>query len=67
MARSEKLTDERLAQELEQLEREYRMSSADFFERYQAGVMGDSKPILRWAWLYSVALRKKSGASVLGV
>ena len=58
MARRVELTPERLAEELSRLESEYGMPSDVFFERYQAGGMGDSKDVVRWAWLCSVAARK---------
>lgn len=57
MTRTVKLTSETLSDELLKLEREYGMPSATFFERYQAGEMGDSKAMMRWAWLCSVAVR----------
>ena len=57
MARAESLTPERLRAELARLEAQHGMSSAEFFERYQAGTMGDSKAVVRWAWLCSVAVR----------
>ena len=57
MARTETLTPERLRAELVRLETEHGMSTAEFFERYQAGEMGDSKAVMRWAWLCSVAVR----------
>ena len=57
MARTEILTPERLRAELARLEAGHGLSSAEFFERYQAGEMGDSKAIIRWAWLCSVAVR----------
>lgn len=57
MARMESLTPERLREELAQLEFEHGMSSAEFVERYAAGEMGDSKAIMRWAWLCAVAAR----------
>ena len=57
MARTETLTPERLRAELVRLEAKYGMTSAEFFERYQAGEMGDSKAVMRWAWLFAVAAR----------
>ena len=64
MVRSEVLTDEKLDRELQRLEAEYGMSSSEFFERYQAGQMEHSNAILRWAWLYSIALRKRACSKV---
>ena len=57
MARTEVLTPERLRAELARLEAQHGMSSAEFFERSQAGDMGDSKGVMRWAWLCAVAAR----------
>ena len=57
MARTELLTPDRLRAELGRLETEHGMSSAEFFERYQAGTMGDSKAVMRWSWLCSIAAR----------
>lgn len=51
---------EQLAQELELLEREHRMPSWEFFERYQAGNLPESSEYVRWAWLCSMALRRGS-------
>jgi len=58
MATVVRLTSRELTNEMEKLERQYRMSSLDFFEKYQAGEMGDEQALLRWAWLCSVALRR---------
>jgi len=58
MARIIKLTPEQLAQELAKLEQEHGMTSLEFFERYQAGEMGDSETYMHWAWLCGVALRR---------
>jgi hypothetical protein len=57
MARTVRLSGKRLSEELERLEREHHMPSSAFLEKYQAGEMGDSKDMVRWAWLCSVALR----------
>ena len=60
MAKTIRLTPERLAEELATCEREHGMSSYEFFEHYQAGELselGESEAGMRWAWLCSVALR----------
>jgi hypothetical protein len=62
VANTVKLTPAQLAAELLKLEREHGMSSVVFFEKYQAGEMGDSKDVMRWAWLWSVALRTRTTA-----
>lgn len=62
MAKTIKLTPEKLAEELAMYEREHDLSSAEFFERYQAGEVDHSNAMMRWAWLCSVAVR--SGALI---
>ncbi len=57
MASTTRLTPESLQQELVTFEEHYRLTSAEFLERYQAGKMGDSRDVMRWAWLCSVALK----------
>ena len=59
MAKRVELTPEQLVEELSRLESEYGMPSDVFFERYQAGGMGDSKDVMRWAWLCSVTARNR--------
>jgi predicted NBD/HSP70 family sugar kinase len=61
-AKDVRLTAERLADELARYEREHSLSSAEFFERYQAGDIDHSNAMTRWAWLCSVAVR--SGVSL---
>ena len=58
MARIVKVTPHYLAEELARYEREFGMSSAEFWVTYQAGEMGDSEPAMHWAYLCSVALRR---------
>jgi hypothetical protein len=58
MAKIVKLTPEVLERRLRDYETQYAMSSIDFLDRYQAGEMGDSEPVLEWAYLCSVALRR---------
>jgi len=48
-----------LAQELYELEQEFGMNSADFYERYQHGEMGDSQEVMHWAMLYQSFLERK--------
>ena len=58
MARVVKLTPEILDRRLREYEQQYAMSSADFLDRYQAGELGDAEPMMDWAYLCSVALRR---------
>ncbi len=58
MARIVKLTPRYLSTQLERYEQEFGMSSAEFLAKYQAGAMGDSEPVMHWAYLCSVALRR---------
>jgi hypothetical protein len=51
------LTPERLAEELATLERAHSMSSAEFYDRYREGLMGDSEEVMYWAGLCSMAAR----------
>jgi len=50
------MTDELLATELQKYEQKYSMSSAEFFEKYQRGEMGDSEEVMRWAAYYQMSL-----------
>lgn len=58
MAKIVKLTPELLERRLHDFEQQYAMSSVEFLDRYQAGEMGDSEPVMEWAYLCSVALRR---------
>jgi hypothetical protein len=58
MAKIVKLTPELLDRRLRAYEQQYAMSSSDFLDRYQADELGDSEPIMEWAYLGSVALRR---------
>ena len=40
-------------------ERQYDMSSADFYERYQRGDMGDTADVIEWAGDYQHFLQLK--------
>ena len=57
MAKTTRLTPELLQDELARYEGRYKMPSLDFLDKYQSGQMGDSREVMRWAWLCSVALR----------
>jgi len=57
MATTTRLTPESLKHELSRLEGKHEMSSMNFLEQFQAGKMGDSREMMHWAWLCSVALR----------
>jgi len=49
----------RLERELASLEATYGRSSADFFERYQAGEVGDDLAYVTWAGRYRLYLNLK--------
>ncbi|HMT21498.1 MAG TPA: hypothetical protein PKE20_09695 [Promineifilum sp.] len=49
----------RLERELASLEMTYSRSSADFFERYQAGELGDDFAYITWAGRYRLYLNLK--------
>jgi len=49
-----------LAEQLREYERRYAMSSADFYEKYQRGEMGDEREIMHWAMLYGAFIEHKS-------
>jgi hypothetical protein len=57
MAATTRLTVESLKQQLSAYEARYGLSSTTFFERYQAGTMGDARDVMHWAWLCSTALK----------
>jgi hypothetical protein len=48
-----------LTRELCELEREFGMKSADFYEKYQRGEMGDSDRVMHWAIVYHSFLEHK--------
>jgi len=55
-ARVRRMTDELLATELHKYEKKYKMSSKEFFEKYQRGEMGDSEDAVAWAAYYQMSL-----------
>jgi hypothetical protein len=57
MASTTRLTPETLKEQLSAYEDSYKMTSADFLAKYHAGKMGDSRDVMRWAWLCSVAVK----------
>lgn len=48
-----------LSHELYELEQRYGMSSAEFYEKYRKGELGDNEDIMHWAIVYSSFLRRK--------
>ena len=48
-----------LSRALYELEREFGMKSADFYEKYKRGEMGDSEKAMHWAMLYHSFLERK--------
>ena len=48
-----------LSLELYELEREFGVKSAKFYEKYQHGEMGDDGKVMRWAMLYHSFLERK--------
>ena len=48
-----------LWRELYELEQRYGMSSAEFYEKYQKGELGDDGDIMHWAIVYDSFLRRK--------
>ena len=51
------LSPEDIKQELRQFEAKHRMSSADFYEKYNRGEMGDSAEVMRWSALYEMSAK----------
>ena len=49
------MTDELLATELQKYEKKFAMSSAEFFEKYERGEMGDSEEVVAWAAYYQMS------------
>ncbi|MBI4770863.1 MAG: hypothetical protein HY784_10760 [Chloroflexi bacterium] len=45
-----------LSAELRDLERAHRMTSPEFFGKYQRGEMGDDEDVIEWAGLYETFL-----------
>ncbi|MFQ6015302.1 MAG: hypothetical protein ACE5NP_07655 [Anaerolineae bacterium] len=48
-----------LSHELYELEQRYGMSSAEFYDKYQKGKLGDDEDVMHWAILYDSFLRRK--------
>lgn len=57
MARTILLTDERLREELREFEREHGMTSAEFYEKFVAGLVEHDPDLMQWAWTYEVAVQ----------
>ena len=57
MASTSRLTPESLKQQMSAFEERYGLTSVEFLAKYQSGTMGDSRDVMRWAWLCSVALK----------
>lgn len=53
----------RLEREFAEIEKTYQMSSEDFYQRYQAGEMGDDMVFIHWAGKYTLYLRLKRAIS----
>jgi len=52
------LTPEMILDELARYEAERGMSSAEFYERYMAGLEGDSWDAMEWSGLYELTVKK---------
>ena len=48
-----------LSQELYELEQEFGMKSAEFYEKFQRGEMEDSDKVMHWAMVYHSFLERK--------
>jgi len=55
----QRLTDDDMEKELKEFEVRFGMSSAEFYEKYNRGEMGDSAEVMEWAGLYEVKLIKQ--------
>ncbi len=51
-----KLTREDIETELRNFEGRFGLTSADFYEKYNRGEMGDSVDVIEWAGLYEWSL-----------
>ncbi len=58
MASIVRISSEELLRELDRLEREHRLSSAEFLARVHAGTVPEGPDVVRWAWLCTVAMRR---------
>jgi hypothetical protein len=47
---------ERYEQDLREFENKYGMDSADFYQRFEAGQLGDAMDFFEWAGLYELRL-----------
>jgi hypothetical protein len=52
-----RLTPDLVRKLLAKYEAERGMSSAEFYERYMAGLEGDSADAMEWTWLYEIAAK----------
>ena len=56
-----------LERDLSELELEYKMSSEDFFQRWQAGEMADTADFMDWNALYQMAREVRERLELLRV
>jgi hypothetical protein len=54
-----------LQQDLAELERQYGISSEEFYERFQAGQMSDEADFMEWNALYKMAAKLRTRLGIL--
>ncbi len=54
-----------LQQDLAELERKYRISSGEFYERFQAGQMSDEADFMEWNALYKMTTKLRNRLDIL--
>lgn len=56
MLKPQRLTFEELSERLREYERRYGYSTIEFYERFEAGELGDDDDLMMWAGLYHLYL-----------
>ncbi len=54
-----------LQQDLVELERKYRISSEEFYEKFQAGQIGDEADFMEWNVLYKMTTKLRNRLGIL--
>ena len=57
------LTPERIRELLAEYETKRGISSAEFYERFNAGLEGDSADAMEWTWLYELSVKRSVKSS----
>jgi len=58
-----RVTRQQILDDLRKFENRYGMSSAEFYEKFSRGEMGDSEDVIEWAGTYEWVLRSQGKSS----